>query len=131
MHYRLDGGLQSVIETPLQAEDGEGGWIDSCTLQNAAVVRAVLEAEPGLVLATFSGHDHAANPPYTHQEEGKPVYVTLNGMVEGAHADGHNAYSVVSIMSDCSVVVQGWKNQPNITVQGPANCNFEPGSSFV
>ena len=33
-------------------------WVDDCSLQNAAVLRAVLERHPGLVLATFSGHDH-------------------------------------------------------------------------
>jgi len=117
VHFRLDGGMGTGAEM-------------SCTLQNAAVVRAVLESEPGLVLATFSGHDHAAKPSYTHFE-GKPVYVTLKAMVEGSFEEGHNAYSVVSIMSDCSVVVRGYGDQPNITVPGPSGCNFEPGSSVV
>ncbi len=32
---------------------------------NAAVVRSVLE-DSGIVLATFSGHDHAPKPDYTN-----------------------------------------------------------------
>lgn len=120
VHYRLDGGLP-----------GAPSRIDDCTLQNVADVRTILESEPGLVLATFSGHDHPAKPSYTHMGDGKPVYVTLNAMVEGAYADGHNAYSVVSILSDCSVVVQGWGDQPSITVEGPSGCAFEVGTSVV
>jgi len=125
VHYRLDGGLQRSggIGMPPPLQSGLQDWIDSCTLQNAAAVRAVLEAEPGLVLATFSGHDHRPNPPYTHMAE-KPAYVTLFGMIEGAYSEGRNSYSVVSILSDCSVFVRGWADQPNITIQGPSNCNL-------
>lgn len=32
----------------------------------------MLEETPGLVLATFSGHDHAPLPPYTHEALGTP-----------------------------------------------------------
>lgn len=127
VHYRLDGGLQQPGETPPSTQIGLRDWIDSCTLQNAASVRAVLEAEPGLVLATFSGHDHIPKPPYTHTK-GKPAYITLFGMIEGAHAEDRNAYSVVSILSDCSVFVRGWADQPNITIEGPSDCNL---GSFV
>jgi hypothetical protein len=44
---------------------GNRAWVDDCSLQNAAVVRNLLERHSGLVLATFSGHDHVPKPPYT------------------------------------------------------------------
>merc|ERR1711879_773542 len=58
VHYRVDGGEDGPVSPP-------SAWVNDCTLQNAAVVRAVLEEWPGLVLAVFSGHDHVPHPPYT------------------------------------------------------------------
>ena len=48
-------------------------WVDDCTLENAAVVRDLLEEHPGLVLATFSGHDHVPHPPWTKAALDKPA----------------------------------------------------------
>jgi hypothetical protein len=58
-------------------------WIDDCTLQNADVVRDLLERHPGLVLATFSGHDHAPDPPWSKAAVDTPTYFTHHGLVEG------------------------------------------------
>ena len=38
--------------------------MDDCSLKNAAIVRDILEGS-GVVLATFSGHDHVPIPAYT------------------------------------------------------------------
>jgi len=118
IHYRLDGGADGPISPPPSA------WVNDCTLQNAAVVRALLEEWPGLVLATFSGHDHVPQPAYTKVDHGKPLYFTHHGAIEGAYSEGNNAYSVVSILSDCSIVVRGWANQANVTILGSPNCTL-------
>jgi len=117
IHYRLDGGADGPVSPP-------SAWVSDCTLQNAAVVRALLEKWPGLVLATFSGHDHVPHPAYTKADHEKPLYFTHHGAIEGPYSKGNNAYSVVSILSDCSIVVRGWANQANVTILGSPNCTL-------
>ena len=78
------------------------------TLKNAAVVRDILE-NSGVVLATFSGHDHVPIPAYTVAAGGHPLYFTHAGLVEGPRTTS-NAYSVVDVMEDCTIVVKGYKN---------------------
>jgi hypothetical protein len=92
----------------------------------AQVVRALLEETPGLVLATFSGHDHAPLPPYTHEALGKPAYLTMAATVEGSWPT-HNAYSRVSILADCTVRVHGFGSGGyNVSVPPPdATCSLE------
>eukprot|EP00928_Gymnodinium_smaydae_P045934 TRINITY_DN30579_c0_g1_i1.p1 TRINITY_DN30579_c0_g1~~TRINITY_DN30579_c0_g1_i1.p1 ORF type:complete len:490 (-),score=37.42 TRINITY_DN30579_c0_g1_i1:368-1792(-) len=127
-HYRLDGGAGGPVSPP-------SSWVDACTLQNAAVVRALLEEWPGLVLAVFSGHDHIPHPPYTKASEEKPLYFTHAGLIEGAYSEGHNAYSVVSILRNCSIIIRGWANQGNATIPGPPNCkltgSIEPDEASI
>ena len=108
IHYRLDGGPGGPVGTGLgPSHVPNRGWVDDCTLGNAAVARAVLEANEGLVLAVFSGHDHAPQPPYTHAAVGKPAYITHAATVEGPWP-ANNAFSRVSVRSDCSVSVHGF-----------------------
>ena len=77
-------------------------------MKNAAVVRDILESS-GVVLATFSGHDHVPIPAYTIAAGGHPLYFTHHGLVEGPMTTS-NAYSVVDVMEDCTIVVKGYKN---------------------
>ena len=84
IHYRLDGGPGGPVGTGLGSADAANrAWVDDCTLENADVVRALLERYPGQVLATFSGHDHVPKPPWTQEALGKPCYFTHRGLVEG------------------------------------------------
>ena len=106
VHYRLDGGMNT------------SSWVESCTLDNAAVLRAVLE-ESGVVLATFSGHDHTPNP--THTISNGVLYFTHHAMVEG-HFPESNAFSAVDVMSDCSVVVRGYVNATSLIYPGAPGC---------
>ena len=137
IHYRLDGGPGGPVCSGLGANlsgcpavnpDGKWpnrGWVDDCTLQNAAVVRAVLETHPGLVLATFSGHDHVPLPPWTKAALEKPCYFTHAGLVEGPVATS-NAYSIVHVLKkDCSIVVEGFGNATSVVIPGPPNCSLE------
>lgn len=125
VHYRLDGGPNGPVGKGLgpTMPVGNKAWIDDCTLENAAVVRAVLEEHPGLVLATFSGHDHAPKPAWTQEGPGKPVYWTHAAMVEG-HFPSSNAYSVVSVRQDCSIDVAGYGNATSALLPGPPNCSL-------
>ena len=125
VHYRLDGGPGGPVGTglgpPIPANNR--AWVNDCTLQNAAAVRAILEKYPGLVLATFSGHDHAPEPAYTHEAASKPLYFTHAGLIEG-HYPASNAYSIVRVMEDCGVSVQGFANASSVSVAGTPNCTL-------
>jgi hypothetical protein len=122
VHYRLDGGPGGPVGTGLGPTSVPSrAWVDDCTLQNAAVVRDILEKRPGLVLATFSGHDHVPLPPYTKQTVNSPLYFTHHALVEGSLP--HNAYSIVSVLSDCTIVVQGFVDAYNLTIAGPPGHN--------
>ena len=124
VHYRLDGNGGSVGKgLGPSAPPANLAWVDDCTVQNAASVRALLEHHPGLVLATFSGHDHAPKPPWTQEAVGKPAYFTHSGLVEG-HFPASNAYSVVTVNTDCSLTVKGFGNATSATLRGPAGCTL-------
>jgi hypothetical protein len=130
IHYRLDGGPGGPVGMGLgPSVVPDRSWVDDCTLSNAAVVRSLLESRPGLVLATFSGHDHAPQPPYTHQAIGKPAYVTFAAMVEGTWPS-HNAYSRVSVLTDCSIRIHGFGSGGyDATIPGPDDCVLVPRDS--
>ena len=122
VHYRLDGRggpAGTGLGPPLPA--GNAGWVDDCTLENAAVVRALLEQHPGLVLATFSGHDHAPKPAWSQAARGKPAYFTHAALVEGSYP-ASNAYSVVTLAADCSLTVRGFGNASSAVLRGPPGC---------
>ena len=54
---------------------------------------------------------------------GKPFYFTHAGMVEGSYP-GSNAYSLVTVRADCSVVVGGYVNASSAVFQGPEACTL-------
>jgi len=121
VHYRLDGGVGGPVNCSATTECGKKhnrAWVDDCTLKNAAVVRAILE-ESGVVLATFSGHDHVPYPAYSTSNN--VLYFTHAGLVEGSIKNS-NAYSVVDVLGDCSVVVKGYANASSVVHQGPLGC---------
>eukprot|EP00038_Savillea_parva_P008850 m.179598 g.179598 ORF g.179598 m.179598 type:complete len:507 (-) comp14803_c0_seq1:206-1726(-) len=122
VHFRVDGGPSGPVGTGLGPSSVPNrAWVDDCSLENAHVVRDVLEARSGLVLAVFSGHDHVPLPPYTKATTTSPLYFTHHALVEGAWP--HNAYSVVSVMDDCSIIVQGFVDAYNLTMPGPPGHN--------
>ena len=125
VHYRLDGGPGGPVGTGLgpAIPKSRRGWVNSCSLQNSDAVRAILEKYPGQVLATFSGHDHAPVPPYTREAASKPLYFTHAGMIEGQYP-GSNAYSIVRVMEDCGIQVEGFKNASSLTIPGPPGCRM-------
>ena len=130
VHERLDGNgadppAGKGLGPPLPKSSA--GWVNSCSLQNAEAVRGLVEKHPGLVLATFSGHDHAPQPPFTKENLASPLYFTHSAMVEGSLADGHNSYSVVTVMDDCTVVVDGRVDAMSVTVPGPPGCVVKSG----
>ena len=132
VHERLDGGgadppAGKGLGPPLPSSSAE--WVNACSLQNAETVRGMLEKHPGLVLATFSGHDHVPVPAFTKVNLASPLYFTHNAMVEGALADGHNSYSMVTVMDDCTVIVDGRVDAMSVTVPGPPGCVVK--SSFL
>lgn len=138
VHYRLDGGPSGPaghgLGPPL--DPGHKPVIDNCSLRNAAAVRQVLEVRhPGLVLATFSGHDHIPDPPWTKVDASSPVYWTHAAMVEGSwRAVGgriNNAYSVVEVSMDCTVTVRGYGNATSSArLAGPPGCNLSSGPAL-
>lgn len=125
VHYRLDGGEGGPVGQGLgpAVPKGNRAWIDDCTLENADEVRKIVEKYPGQVLATFSGHDHKPLPPYTLEAPGKPLYFTHAGMIEG-HFPASNAYSVVSVFSNCSIEVRGFANATSVITPGQNNCSL-------
>ena len=51
------------------------------------------------------------------------MYFTHHGLVEGSVADS-NAYSVVDVLTDCSVVVRGFANASSAVHPGPPGCKL-------
>ena len=134
VHYRVDGGPGGPVGTGIGPAGKAGfnrGWVDDCSLQNAAVVRALLEEHPGLVLATFSGHDHAPNPLWTKETATTPMYFTHPAIVEGSFSAGRNAYSIVTIEDDCTIVVHGFADAENVTVIGPPGHTCTPNTTIA
>jgi hypothetical protein len=126
VHYRLDGGPGGPVNcsatTPCGLHNNRA-WVDDCTLKNAAIVRDILEGS-GVVLATFSGHDHVPIPAYTASKPaGGVLYFTHQGLVEGPYP-ASNAYSTVDVLTDCTVVVTGYHNASSVTHPGPPGCKI-------
>jgi alkaline phosphatase len=74
-------------------------------VKNAVEVRKLLE-ESGNVLAVFQGHSHKND----HNDIAGIHYCTLVAMVEGS-GDENNGYSVMSLASDGTISVKGFRKQ--------------------
>ena len=123
VHYRLDGGPGGPVDCGPDTPCGKAknrAWVDDCTLKNAAVVRDILESS-GVVLATFSGHDHVPIPPSTVNNG--VLYFTHSGLVEGPISTS-NAYSTVDVLSDCTIAVRGFANATTLRHPGAAGCSL-------
>eukprot|EP00037_Helgoeca_nana_P018828 m.181856 g.181856 ORF g.181856 m.181856 type:complete len:522 (+) comp24609_c0_seq1:47-1612(+) len=128
VHYRVDGGPGGPVGTGLGPSTVKSrSWVDDCSLQNAAVLRDVLEHHSGLVLAVFSGHDHVPQPPYTKETASSPLYYTHHALVEGALP--HNAYSIVDVLPNCTIVIHGYVDAGNVTIAGPPGHNCSSAST--
>ena len=79
-------------------------------VRNAAEVRALLE-KSGKVHAVFQGHSHKND----YQQIGGIHYTTLVAMIEGSGMD-NNGYSLLDIMSDGSLRLNGFRRQVNRTL---------------
>ena len=115
VHYRVDGGPGMH----------QSGWVNTCTLDNALVVRDVL-ASSGIVLATFSGHDHYPKPPFTVGAGPMApdlLMFTHSAMVEGSHATS-NAYSVVTVFDNCTVAIDGFGNTTSLLHGAAPGCTM-------
>lgn len=80
------------------------------SVRNAAEVRAVLE-KSGKVLAVFQGHSHKND----YQQIVGIHYTTLVAMVEGSGLE-NNGYSLLDIMADGSLRLNGFRRQVNRTL---------------
>lgn len=90
------------------------GALDPHILTQAPHIRALLE-HSGRQVIVFQGHYH---PGYHQRIEGVD-YVTLRAMCEG---DGHldNAYAIVTVEDDRSVIIRGADAQGSLRIPGPA-----------
>lgn len=79
-------------------------------VRNAAEVRALLE-KSGKVLAVFQGHSHKND----YQQIAGIHYTTLVAMVEGSGME-NNGYSMLDIMADGSLRLNGFRRQLNRTL---------------
>ncbi len=79
-------------------------------VRNAAEVRALLE-KSGKVLAVFQGHSHKND----YQQIAGIHYTTLVAMVEGSGME-NNGYSMLDIMADGSLRLNGFRRQVNRTL---------------
>lgn len=79
-------------------------------VRNAAEVRALLE-KSGKVLAVFQGHSHKND----YQQIAGIHYTTLVAMVEGSGLE-NNGYSLLDVMADGSLRVNGFRRQTNRTL---------------
>ncbi len=79
-------------------------------VRNAAEVRALLE-KSGKVLAVFQGHSHKND----YQQISGIHYTTLVAMIEGSGAE-NNGYSLLDIMDDGSLRLNGFRRQLNRTL---------------
>lgn len=79
-------------------------------VRNAAAVRALLE-KSGKVLAVFQGHSHKND----YQQIAGIHYTTLVAMVEGSGLE-NNGYSLLDIMRDGSLRLNGFRRQVNRTL---------------
>lgn len=79
-------------------------------VRNAAEVRALLE-KSGKVLAVFQGHSHKND----YQQIAGIHYTTLVAMIEGSGME-NNGYSLLDVMSDGSLRLNGFRRQTNRTL---------------
>ena len=79
-------------------------------VRNAAEVRSLLE-KSGKVLAVFQGHSHKND----YQQINGIHYTTLVAMVEGSGLE-NNGYSLLDIMRDGSLRLNGFRRQVNRTL---------------
>ncbi len=79
-------------------------------VRNAAEVRALLE-KSGKVLAVFQGHSHKND----YQQIAGIHYTTLVAMIEGS-GEENNGYSLLDIMADGSLRLNGFRRQTNRTL---------------
>ena len=76
-------------------------------VRNAAAIRELLEKSKK-VLAVFQGHSHKND----YQQIAGIHYTTLVAMIEGSGAE-NNGYSMLDVMSDGSLRLQGKRRQVN------------------
>ncbi len=79
-------------------------------VRNAAEVRSLLE-KSGKVLAVFQGHSHKND----YQQIAGIHYTTLVAMIEGS-GEENNGYSLLDIMADGSLRLNGFRRQTNRTL---------------
>ncbi|MDI1313787.1 metallophosphoesterase [Prosthecobacter sp.] len=79
-------------------------------VRNAAQVRSLVE-KSGKVLAVFQGHSHKND----YQQIAGIHYTTLVAMVEGSGVE-NNGYSLLDIMADGSLRLNGFRRQTNRTL---------------
>lgn len=79
-------------------------------VRNAAQVRSLLE-KSGKVLAVFQGHSHKND----YQQIAGIHYTTLVAMIEGSGVE-NNGYSLLDIMADGSLRLNGFRRQTNRTL---------------
>ena len=87
-----------------QLLDGAG----SVYVKNTSAVREILERS-GKVLAVFQGHHHAG----AYSNIGGVHYYTLKAVVEG-HGRDNNAYAIVEMQRDRSLIVTGYRRASGI-----------------
>ena len=75
-------------------------------VKSAAKVRKILE-DSGRVLAVFQGHNHVND----HKLIGGVHYLTLAALIEGAHAGGNNAWSVLEVYPGGVLKLDGFHHQ--------------------
>ena len=88
---------------------------DRFTVKNAAAVRTVLE-ESGQVLAVFQGHHHSGG----YELINRIHYYTLKALVDGGGAE-NNAYAVVDVNADNSLVITGYRRAESRDLNRPAH----------
>lgn len=79
-------------------------------ITSGAEVRKILE-DSGKVLAVFQGHHHIND----HNEINGIHYCTMMAMVDGSGAE-NNAYALVDIHADGTVIVAGFRKQANYSL---------------
>ena len=116
---------EGPIATLIAETGGQNAMIVDSSALPEQVVRDVL-ASSGIVLATFSGHDHAPKPPFTVGAGPMApdlLMFTHSAMVEGPHATS-NAYSVVTVFDNCTVAIDGFGNTTSLVHGAAPGCTM-------
>jgi predicted phosphodiesterase len=88
--------------------------VDPHAITSGAEVRKILEAS-GKVLTVFSGHQHIN----AHTEINGIHYVTMMATVDGS-GETNNAYALVDILEDHTIVVNGFRRQDKYALTPPS-----------